>query len=307
MKNKIHLFLTGLLYILCACSGSDGADSMETDLPDTTPGGRLPVSISVIQDNMSGVNPMGIDFEPGDKVGLYAVNRTNGEAAQLATAGNYMDNMRFTYNGQWTPDTPVYWSDNNTHADFYLLYPYRTDITDIRSVAFSLSTDQSDAATYRACDIMTGTAMDVAPTDRAVSITTRHAMSMIGITLGPGMGMTAESLAAADVKVTIKGVKTRGIIDPVTGTVTVTGPEETVTTLKEGNNYRAIIAPQTFENGYMINISVDGTEVHIIRELTFKSGEAHSFSINLTKDHMGLDVEIFQWKESIGDYGGIAE
>ena len=42
-------------------------------------------------------------FETGDKVGIFVVNEPNA----LATSGNHVDNMGFTYSTTWTPDTPI--------------------------------------------------------------------------------------------------------------------------------------------------------------------------------------------------------
>ena len=45
-------------------------------------------------------------FDSNDRIGLYVVNR-KGDTPLLST-GNHVDNMRFTYSGTWTPDTPIY-------------------------------------------------------------------------------------------------------------------------------------------------------------------------------------------------------
>ena len=80
-------------------------------------------------------------FEAGDCIGLYVVNYNGTAPGTLASAGNHVDNMRFRYDGTWTPDSPVYWKDKTTHADFYLYYPYAS-VTDVRAYSFDVRPDQ---------------------------------------------------------------------------------------------------------------------------------------------------------------------
>ena len=89
-------------------------------------------------------------YEQGDQTGIYVVNNTDGgESGTLVNSGNHVDNMRFTYDGVWTPDSEIYWKDNVTKADFYCYYPYGTP-TDVAACPFSVQADQSSLENYKA-------------------------------------------------------------------------------------------------------------------------------------------------------------
>ena len=149
-------------------------------------------------------------FDNADHIGLYVVNHNaDGSSQSLLSKGNHVDNMRFTYSGTWTPDTPIYWEDETTHADFYLYYPYQASITDVTSMPVTTKSDQSSVDNYKASEIVAGSALNVAPTAQAVSITARHLMSQLVIRVAAGNGFTTEKLAAAQVAVKVNGVKTR--------------------------------------------------------------------------------------------------
>ena len=274
MKTGQCLF--AIIFAVCAlCACSSGSDDNGQATPDEpAPTGKLPITIST---SVSGVEESRVTdyaFEAGDEAGLYVVNRrADGSAAQLLAQGNHVDNMHFTYNGTWTPDSPIYWLDNETHADFYLYYPYKASVADVEAVPFSVAADQSTEAAYKSGDVVIGSALNVAPTESAVAIETKHVMSQMLVTLEPGNGFTEESLAAADVQVKINGVKTAATANLSTATVTATGSAATVTPLHVENAYKAL----------------------------------HRFTVTLSKTSSGVNVDINPWEDDGTDNGGVAE
>ena len=109
-------------------------------------------------------------FEDGDREGLYVVNRINGKMVSMLPSGNYIDNMRFTYHGTWTPSQPIYWMDEQTKADFYLYYPYSSEMDDPRYWTVNVPTDQSTEAAMLQADVLVGRAFNVAPASQAVAL-----------------------------------------------------------------------------------------------------------------------------------------
>ena len=83
--------------------------SDETEEKPVTPPAVTKKEIKICT-NVSGITKAtDTGFESNDKCGLYVVNRGGGNASStLQSMGNHVDNMRFTYNGTWTPDTPIY-------------------------------------------------------------------------------------------------------------------------------------------------------------------------------------------------------
>ena len=261
--NKTFFTAAFAVCALCACSsGADGNDHETPEKP--VPTGKLPITIST---SVSGVEESRVTdyaFEAGDEAGLYVVNRrADGSAAQLLAQGNHVDNMHFTYNGTWTPDSPIYWLDNETHADFYLYYPYKASVADVEALPFSVAADQSTEAAYKSGDVVIGSALNVVPTESAVSIEAKHVMSQMLVTLEPGNGFTEESLAAADVQVKINGVKTAATANLSTATVTATGSAATVTPLHVENAYKALVVPQSVAESNLITVTVDGRDFNL--------------------------------------------
>ena len=308
MKTGQCLF--AIIFAVCAlCACSSGSDDNGQATPDEpAPTGKLPITIST---SVSGVEESRVTdyaFETGDEAGLYVVNRrADGSAAQLLAQGNHVDNMHFTYNGTWTPDSPIYWLDNETHADFYLYYPYKASVADVEALPFSVAADQSTEAAYKSGDVVIGSALNVAPTESAVAIETKHVMSQMLVTLEPGNGFTEESLAAADVQVKINGVKTAATANLSTATVTATGSAATVTPLHVENAYKALVVPQSVAEGNLITVTVDGRDFNLKKAFTFVSGKRHRFTVTLSKTSSGVNVDINPWEDDGTDNGGVAE
>lgn len=290
----------------CACN--PGEDTMpETQVPPTTPAEKIPIRISTVMDDDI-KRATDYAFEAGDRIGLFVVNRnSDGSAKPLLATGNHVDNMGFTYSGTWTPDTPIYWQDDQTHADFYLYYPFTATLADVEAMPFSVSADQSTEVAYKAGDLMIGSTLDVAPTENAVSVTTRHALSQMAITLVPGNGFTQESLDAAQVTVSINNLKTHASVNLATASVTATGEAQTVTPLLADGAYKALVVPQAVAEGNLITVNVDGHDFNLPKAFTFEGGKRYRFTVVLSKTSNGINVSIGQWDDDGTDYGGTAE
>ena len=302
MKISYKTFIAALpAFILSGCGG--GSDSQEpTPTTPTTPNEKkLEIRISP---SMTRATDYG--FETGDCVGLYVVNYSGSTPGSLSNMGNHVDNMRFTYNGTWTPDKVITWADSKTHADFYLYYPF-ANVQNVAAHSFSVKADQSTEAAYKASDLMAGKALNVAPSEEAISIPVNHAMSRITIALEAGNGFTAESLAKADIAVKINGVKCDATINIASGTVTATGDPANVTPLYADNAYKALIVPQTVEEGNLITVTAEGRDFNLKKAFTFESAKSHKFTVTLSKTSAGVNVNINPWIEDGEDNGGIAE
>ena len=242
-------------------------------------------------------------FEQGDKVGIFVVNEPN----SLKASGNHADNTGFTYAGStWNPDTPIYWLDKTTKADFYCYYPY-AEAASTTAHTFATKADQSTLANYKASEFLWGKTVGVAPTEEAVNITTNHTFSNALIILKPGDGFTEATLAVATKSVKICGVKTNASINLTTGVATATGNTTEVTPYLENGQYRALIVPQTTAEGALVVITVDGVDYTLSRAMTFKANKQHKFTVTINKVSNGVNVGIGGWETDEEDYGGDAE
>lgn len=296
-----HLFLSSVLLGSAMFVTSCGGNAPE---PDNTKADKVEIKISAA---VSDSRATDTGFDAGDVVGLYVVNYRNNAPGSLAASGNHVDNMAFTYNGTWTPANPIYWLDNDTHADFYLYYPYNSSVASVDAYPFSVKPDQSTLAAYKASDFMTGRASNVAPTASATTIAASHAMSRIVINLSAGNGFTAESLAAAVKTVKINGVKCDATINLATGAVTAAGSATTVTPLLADNVYKALIVPQSVAEGNLITVNANGRDFNLKKAFEFVGGKSHKFTVTLSKTSNGVNVTINPWGEDGTDNGGVAE
>lgn len=286
-------FFPMLAALAAMVSCSDNADEAQV-MPETQ---KFPINISTTLSRVTDTS-----YESGDKVGIFVVNEPNA----LTTSGNHVDNMGFTYSGTWTPDTPIYWLDQTTKADFYCYYPYAL-AANTAAHTFATKADQSSLANYKASEFLWGKTAGVAPTEKAVNIATNHTFSNALVILKPGDGFTAESLNAATKSVRICGVKTNATINLATGVATANGNATEVTPYFDGTQYRALIVPQTTAEGALIVVTVDGVDYTLTRSMTFNANKQHKFTVTLNKVNNGVNVGIGGWETDEEDYGGDAE
>lgn len=302
MKISYKTFIAVLpAFLLSGCGGGTDSPEPTPTTPTTPTEKKMEIRISPA---MTRATDYG--FETGDQVGLYVVNYSGGNPGTLSNSGNHVDNMRFTYNGTWTPDSQITWADNKTHADFYLYYPH-SNVSNVAAIPFSVKADQSTEAAYKASDIMTGKALNITPSEEAVSIPVDHAMSRIIIKLQAGNGFTAESLAAADIAVKINDVKCDATLNLASGDVTATGNAVSVTPFFAEGEYKALIVPQAVQETNLITATVDGRDFNLRKAFTFESAKSHKFTVTLSKTSAGVNVNINPWIEDGNDNGGTAE
>lgn len=289
---------------MIACSqGAGGAD--EPDVPNPPAPVVQPKEIK-ISPSVTESRATDFGFETGDCIGLFVVNYSGSTPGSLAVSGNHVDNMRFRYSGEWTPDKAIYWAENASFSDFYLYYPY-SDVQSVTAYPFAVKPDQSTEAAYKASDLMVGKTVKVSPTEVAVVIPANHVMSRAIITLEAGNGFTKESLANSAISVKINGVKCAATVNLADGAVTPTGEPTSVLPLFADNSYKALIVPQTVAPGDLITVTVDGTDFNLNKGFTFENGKSHRFTVVLNKTSSGVNVNINPWNEDGVDNGGTAE
>lgn len=296
------------LVALTACSSENGGDS---PIPSPPSSEKLPIHISTSLTNRATDDA----FENGDNIGLFVVNRnTDGSAASLQTTGNYIDNCKYTYQGTWTTTAPTYWKDNTTHADFYIYYPYTPTITNIEAMTWSVKADQSLLSDYKAGDLLIGKTLNVAPSENAVLIDVKHLMSQMVITLVPGNGFSNATLTAANISVKVNYLKTKAIVNLATSDITAKDDAQSQPTdiipLKEDDHYKALVIPQTANDGNLITVNVDGKDFNLPKASNFHAfepGKRYNFTVTLNKTGNGMSVSITKWEDDGIDYGGTAE
>ena len=287
-KKPVFLIVLALL-VACLSCGHDDPDvpptpiepptPTEPDKPDKPdepdkPAAQIPINISATITRATEEA-----FESGDRIGLFVVNRNaDGSAATLKPLGNHLDNMPYTYTTTWNAEKTVYWKDAQTHADFYMYYPYTQTVASVSAM----------------------------PSASPVNIAARHLMSQVEIVVKAGAGYSESSLAAADVSVTLNNLATSATVDLATFTVSADGSVRSLTPYKDGAVYRAFVVPQTATGNNLITITVDGADHNISKTVTFVGGKRHTLTATLSKEGGGLSVSISAWESDGIDYGGVA-
>lgn len=299
MKSTVlAMSMAALLFAGC----SSGADEVAENLPPVTPSEKqIPINIATQIWNRA----TDAGFEDGDQTGLYVVNYRDGRPGQLAATGNHVTNMRFTYHSRWIPDQPIYWLDNTTHADFYCYYPYTASVTDVTAYSFSVQTDQSQEAGYKASDFLWAKTGDVAPSADPVQLNTRHSMSNFIVKLQAGKGYTPEDLKEAQVE--IVGLKHQAVINLTTGVATATGTVAPIRPLVETGQYRALVVPQHISAAPLVKVTIGKAEYTLNQTMTFEAHMQHTCTITVNKTNGGINIGIDGWDKDEIDHGGIVE
>lgn len=294
--------LTCTLLLACLATGCSSGGNEEEPLP-----ARIPINLNCGITATSRATDT--SFETGDRIGLYVVNYEGTTPAPLLPSGNYADNADFTYNGQWTPSTPLYWQDETTPADFYCYYPYSSTPHDPSAWPFEVKADQSTEAAYKASDFLWGKATNVKPTASAVNITMHHVLSCAAVQIVAGNGFTEEDLADADIRVQLNGLTCQASIDLNDGTVTTGSGTTGITLLRgTGNNFKALVVPQTVpEADDFLTVTIDGEDFHMPKGFTFVSGKRHTFTVTVRKLSTGINIDISGWEDDGVDNGGVAQ
>ena len=263
----IKMWMLGVVAAgLFGCSGgSNGDEPQPQPEPGTEPEAeaveiKLNVGMAELDAEGRGISrATDVGFEAGDEIGVYVVNYVGGAAGTLQGSGNHADNAKFTYDaGTWTPETAIYWQDEETKADFYVYYP-RVASPTVTGQVFSVREDQSTVEAYKASDFLWGKTEGAAPSEEAVNVTVRHALSCVRVKVTPGGGFTEEELAAAEIAVRVNHVMTEAKIDLATGVAVAQGGRTSVTLGKDGEYYRALLVPQTVEECDLVTVVVDGS------------------------------------------------
>lgn len=302
--NKFMFFVPMTMATLFfACSSSP------SDEPETPPlSKQIPINLNIgcnlYEQRDISTRIMDTYFEPNDAIGLYVASGSG-----FVSTGNYINNVRCLYTSSaiWQPDTELYWKDETTASDFYAYYPYSSEITDATALDFQIKVDQSAVENYKQSDFVWGRTMSVQPTEKAVSIQTRHLMSNLVIEILPGNGFTQEKLDAANVKVKVDGLQTAAQINLSDGALTANGETATLYPYYTNRQYKLLTVPQTTSAPATITVTVDGSNFKLQKSLSTQSGHRYTLPITVNKTSNGINVNIDDWIDDGIDNGGVAE
>lgn len=271
---------------------------------------RIQLSGDIDQLAVTRVNDNG--FCDGDVMGVYIVDYDGGTPGTLKASGNRGDNVRHTFdepNYKWNSAYDLYWKDKHTHIDVYGYYPFANPES-IDSYQFEVKRDQSkpsengEMGGYEASDFLWGKVADVAPTTSVIRLPMKHRMANARVTLVEGSGFAAGEWAGTEKTVLVPNLIRKASINLADGTVTANGSVEATATMpsRSGNEWRAIVVPQTVKAGVtLFSITIGGVPYKFAKNeaFTYMPGKMSNFSIRVDKKASSGQYQLTLISESI--------
>ena len=291
-KNILFLAVASLLLVACDNQSLDNQYSNEI---------RINASLGETRATLS-------NFEPGDKMSLYAVEYNGEEVAEVQTAGNYINNEEMTYDGsEWSSARTLYWSEYP--CDFYGFYPYRPTGS-MKDVYFEVAADQSKPKAdgvlggYEASDLMWAKAEKVSRNDGTVNLLFHHMMTRVVVEIVRGASYEGE--LPEDITVHLYNMATTAIVDWTAGNLEVypLGSRNTITMRQlDADSFDAIVVPQFVERRTpLVEITMEGIAYLLETSMSFRPGKQHTLTITLNtspdqeKIEIDIDGDISDWQ-----------
>ena len=305
-KNTIiYLAAMVVALLLGACS-----DDMFEEGGQQHSNDRIQLSGDIDQLAVTRVNDNG--FCNGDVMGVYIVDYDGGTPGTLKASGNRGDNVRHTFdepNYRWNSAYDLYWKDKHTHIDVYGYYPF-ADPESVDNYQFEVKRDQSkpsengEMGGYEASDFLWGKVADVAPTTSVIRLPMKHRMANARVTLVEGSGFAAGEWAGTEKTVLAPNLIRKASINLADGTVTANGSVEATATMpsRSGNEWRAIVVPQTVKAGEtLFSITIGGVPYKFAKNeaFTYMPGKMSNFSIRVDKKAGSGQYQLTLISESI--------
>ena len=287
-----------MLFISCSKGTDNDVIKPKPDPPTPPITEETKIPVSIIAQRADNSDP---NFKSGDKVGLYVVNYNGSTTGKLATSGNQVDNIYFSYSGNWTPEKKIYWKDKNTKADFFCYFPYKLNIANITALPITVNEYQSSEENYKTSEFLWGKKTGVTPTESSVTITVQQAMSKLIVKLVAGNGYKEEDLSNAEVL--ICGLKTNATINLADGEVTATGNPIDITPMKKSSEYHALVVPQNVKEIDLIKVTIDNNTFLLNESINFASNKQYTCSITIDRSKQGISIGIDSWEVDDKDYG----
>jgi hypothetical protein len=309
-RNLLRLCLVSCA--ICAaslsCTNDDSlAPPLLPDTPEDTTSIAPRTQVKIQSRAEAGIaTPLQQNANEALQAGLYMVNYREGQPDVLLAANNYVNNQLLTWKSNgWTTETPIYWNDMDTWADFYAYAPYQPTVGDARQMAFSVQTDQRTAAAFTQSDLMWGTVQGQSPSDESFELILTHQLASLTVSVTADAGFDEDELKADDVSVTIGGTKTDCTVDLQTAALTLTGTAKDVVCMSNGDlSYTAILLPQQVPFANLIQVNWKGNKYTLQNSFTLESKRQYSLTVKLKKTKSGFDIGIEGWDILPEDFGG---
>ena len=299
MKLRYSIFTTSLVILLSACSDNDEVSTSPV---------RHVISLSTITQGMSRAANVADDlqdaqFVSGSTISVQVTDNaaTNAEVYSLCT-------YEADGNGGLTTTNAQYYPISGSTINLYAYYPADAGAT------FTVQSNQSTPANYRASDLMRATATGLSYSETPHELTFHHLLSKVVVKLEPGTGLTAADLNGATVVLGTatagEGLNNQVTFNAATGAVSgATGDQAiTVTTDADNAQHAAVIVPQNVKGKKLCVTLGDVTKSWTITSdaetFPLEAGKVYLFTITVNRTGLSVSVTIQPWatgQNSTGD------
>jgi len=295
---KKQLIFAAAALALAACSNDEHMDNWAGEI-------RLSSSLSVQETNTRAATDVQDDaFLSGENVDVYiSENQSAGQAAETVTT--YAQPLTYTTGASGVMNiaqaNQPYFPTSGNGVNIYAVYPSNVGTT------FSINSDQSGDANYKASDLMYGTAANpVARTSSTVPVTFKHLLSKVTITLVAGSGLTDADLT--DAKVTLLNVLPDVSFTASTGTIGTAEGTATPVVVKSATDANlsnsAIVVPQNLAANFVqVDLADGGTLTGSLNDgatPSLASGNEYTYTITVNLTALNIISEITPWTGNTG-------
>lgn len=307
-----------LLSVGCSDEGMGGDRTSDGSL-------ELLLQARIRQVNLTRADDSG--FADGDRIGIYVVNYENDNPGQLKAEGNQASNVRFTYDEAaeiWKGDRQLYFKDDNTAVDVYGIYPYRSDIADVGAFRFSVEKNQDfmpdngSMGNYEASDMLWGKTENVMPADGMITVVFNHILAGVSISVVEGDGFDTGEWASLEKTAFVGGTCLDAVVNLSTGETKSMGTGAVpVTASRRGDEFRAVVVPQTVTAGtplVLLNVGSESYRLVKNEDMVFTASKLHKFTIRVNKTTPSGDYEfkleqeaITAWESDLESHNGEAK
>lgn len=253
------------------------ATACKDPIDEPTPEGKK-ISVSAQMYNFTRATDT--SFEEGDKIGLHIITPT----------ATWLDNALYTYTeGKLVgAQTNLWYTEEDVTSDVVAYYPYSEQgAYNPAGYTFTVNADQSTAAAYTASDLMVA-ATTSAPTEEAVTLPFRHALSKVVVKIDNQLGEDIANVWFSDVY----GTTTVNMLD---GTSVVGGSKGTIkaasVTINEAAAWAFILVPQSEVSPKLIVTTASEKQYtfNISAPTTFSAGKVSTAEISLTQESISTN------------------
>lgn len=212
---------------------------------------------------------------------------TSGESVKVRIsntgAGSWTD-YDFTTGdaGAMSPTGTVpYYPAGTQNIDIVAYYPATA------GSSFSVATNQTADASYKASDLMFASVTNQAKQAEAVNLAFTHKMAKLNVNITAGTGVSSiSSVSILNVKPTVSFDQATGAVGEATGDATA---------IAMSNEGAAVIPAQTIDGG-LLSIETDkGTATYSVASKAFAAGNLYTLNITVNLRAVGTTTAITGW------------